>query len=40
MVEDISDKPQFYDNNPEGEHGRLEQRQLEYDLTLPALLAM
>jgi len=33
MVDDISDIAQFYDSNPDGEHGRLEMHQLEYDLT-------
>ena len=33
MFDDISDIAQFYDGNPDGEHGRLEQHQLEYDLT-------
>ncbi len=33
VIDDISDIAKFYDSNPEGEHGRLEQHQLEYDLT-------
>ncbi|HKQ79135.1 MAG TPA: class I SAM-dependent methyltransferase [Blastocatellia bacterium] len=33
MVDDISDIAQFYNSNPDDEQGRLEQHQLEYDLT-------
>lgn len=33
MIDDISDIAQFYDGNPDAEHGRLEQHQLEYELT-------
>jgi SAM-dependent methyltransferase len=33
MVDDISDIAAFYNSAPEREHARLEQRQLEYDLT-------
>ncbi len=33
MIDDIGDIAAFYDSDPEGEHHRLEQRQLEYDLT-------
>ncbi len=33
MLDDISDIAQFYDGDPDGEHGRLDQHQLEYDLT-------
>lgn len=32
-MDDISDIGAFYDNNPQAEHLRLEQHQLEYDLT-------
>ena len=33
MMDDISDIAQFYDSNPEGEHGRVQQHQREYELT-------
>ena len=33
MSDDINDIRAFYDNNPEREHQRLDQHQLEYDLT-------
>jgi S-adenosylmethionine-dependent methyltransferase len=33
MIDDVSDIAAFYDSDPEREHGRLERRQLEYDLT-------
>lgn len=33
MIDDISDIAAFYNNAPEDEHCRLEQHQLEYDLT-------
>ena len=33
MIDDVSDIAEFYNNNPEGEHSRLERHQLEYDLT-------
>lgn len=33
MLDDITDIAEFYDNNPDAEHGRLDQHQLEYDLT-------
>jgi SAM-dependent methyltransferase len=33
MSDDVSDIAAFYDSNPQREHSRLEQRQLEYDLT-------
>ncbi|HEX8178377.1 MAG TPA: class I SAM-dependent methyltransferase [Pyrinomonadaceae bacterium] len=34
MLDDISDIAEFYNSNPAAEHARLEQHQLEYDLTL------
>jgi hypothetical protein len=33
MTDDVSDIGVFYDSDPEREHHRLEQHQLEYDLT-------
>ena len=33
MIDDVSDIAEYYSSNPEGEHDRLEQHQLEYDLT-------
>jgi len=33
MTDDISDIAAYYDRNPQGEHNRLEEHQLEYDLT-------
>ena len=33
MSDDNRDIAQFYNSNPDGEHGRLEQHQLEYELT-------
>ena len=33
MTDDISDIAEMYGSNPQEEHSRLEQRQLEYDLT-------
>jgi hypothetical protein len=33
MLDDIKDIAEFYRSDPDGEHGRLEQHQLEYDLT-------
>jgi S-adenosylmethionine-dependent methyltransferase len=33
MPDDISDIAEHYNSNPQREHGRLEQHQLEYDLT-------
>jgi SAM-dependent methyltransferase len=33
MLDDVRDIAEFYDSNPEAEHGRLEQHQLEHDLT-------
>jgi S-adenosylmethionine-dependent methyltransferase len=33
MSDDVTDIVGFYNNNPEGEHTRLERHQLEYDLT-------
>jgi hypothetical protein len=33
MIDDVSDIAEFYNAAPEGEHGRLEEHQLEYDLT-------
>jgi S-adenosylmethionine-dependent methyltransferase len=33
MNDDVSDIAAYYSSNPEGEHGRLERHQLEYDLT-------
>ena len=33
MTDDVSDIAAYYDNNPEGEHGRLDRHQLEHDLT-------
>ncbi len=33
MIDDVGDIAEFYSSNPEGEHSRLEQHQLEYDLT-------
>jgi len=33
MSDNITDVAQFYDTNPDAEHERLEQHQLEYDLT-------
>src|SRR5918911_5519962 len=33
MLDDVGDIAEFYDSNPDAEHGRLEQHQLEHDLT-------
>jgi len=33
MIDDVSDIAAFYNSDPESEHCRLEQHQLEYDLT-------
>ncbi|MBN1430071.1 MAG: methyltransferase domain-containing protein [Anaerolineae bacterium] len=33
MIDDITDIAEYYNNNPELEHTRLERHQLEYDLT-------
>lgn len=33
MIDDISDIAAFYNSNPQGEHDRLDQNQLEYNLT-------
>src|SRR5215213_6835131 len=33
MQDDITDIAEFYNKNPDEEHGRLEQHQLEFDLT-------
>lgn len=33
MIDDVSDIAELYNTNPEEEHSRLEQHQLEYDLT-------
>ncbi len=33
MLDDVRDIAEFYSSNPDAEHGRLEQHQLEYDLT-------
>jgi len=33
VIDDVSDIAAFYNSDPEREHGRLEQNQLEYDLT-------
>ena len=33
MIDDVTDIAEFYNNNPEEEHSRLERHQLEYDLT-------
>ena len=33
MLDDVRDITEFYDSNPDAEHGRLEQHQLEHDLT-------
>jgi S-adenosylmethionine-dependent methyltransferase len=33
MIDDVSDIAAYYDNNPDGEHDRLDRHQLEYDLT-------
>ena len=33
MRDDVRDIGEFYSSNPDGEHGRLAQHQLEYDLT-------
>lgn len=33
MIDDVSDIAELYSGNPEGEHGRLERHQLEYELT-------
>ena len=37
MKDDISDIVEMYDRDPEGEHDRLAQHQLEFDLTMKAL---
>jgi hypothetical protein len=33
MSDDVRDIAEFYNNNPAGEHSRLERHQLEHDLT-------
>lgn len=33
MIDDVSDIAEMYSSNPQGEHSRLERRQLEHDLT-------
>lgn len=33
MLDDVSDIAAYYNGNPDGEHGRLERHQLEFDLT-------
>lgn len=33
MLDDVRDIAEFYNSNPDGEHERLEEHQLEYDLT-------
>ena len=33
MLDNIDDIAVYYNNNPEGEHSRLERHQLEYELT-------
>ena len=38
MSDDISDITNFYNSDPEREHARLEQHQLEYDLTMRYLV--